>query len=387
MSNLHFTLGKDAGVLLAQIAQEHLFYGLDPKKAIETFTMSLCGLPVEMAIKLLSGELVIEVEDDGVNVNVTPRNENKHGDYPKPDFADWYKSRHKEIRQSGDCIRLGLEHLQRSISIHRGSFDFEFNYQALGKFIVENDISEIEDIIDNDPRVENMRRMFKLADAYLRKTYKSFNVFDFLESTYPEQINPLNGCVTGIRYTVVNQVAVKLNTLVEYNYELIEATIKAEESGITNYVEAAVNIARELKSIIKPSAIKDNYSAGWLSPDGRYYGLNGEISNMLHMNIADALRRKFKQEDGIDIGENPDRWLEQNGWVKIHGNWVLYSGYDQHIFKRKDIPLTDIQKQMLVKYGNICHNGVLTVGYDKKAIPAARLKNVDDVMLRTYFSL
>lgn len=41
MANLHFTLDKSAGKLLAQIAQEHLLCNLDPKKAIETFTMSL----------------------------------------------------------------------------------------------------------------------------------------------------------------------------------------------------------------------------------------------------------------------------------------------------------------------------------------------------------
>lgn len=39
MANLHFTLDKSAGKLLAQIAQEHLLCNLDPKKAIETFTM------------------------------------------------------------------------------------------------------------------------------------------------------------------------------------------------------------------------------------------------------------------------------------------------------------------------------------------------------------
>ena len=41
MENLHFTLDKSAGKLLAQIAQEHLLYNLDATKAIETFTKSL----------------------------------------------------------------------------------------------------------------------------------------------------------------------------------------------------------------------------------------------------------------------------------------------------------------------------------------------------------
>lgn len=383
MDGLHFTLGKEAGKLLAQVAQEHLLYNLDPTKAIETFTKSFIGLPVEMAIKLLSGELVIEVDDDGVNVDVVSRDENRHSDYPKPDFIDWHKRAHRDIRESGDCIRIGLENIQRLIARNHGVFEFEFNYKAVGKFVGENDISDIEDIIDSDPRIENMRRIMRLADAYLRKTYKTFNIFDFLEITYPEQINPFNNCVTGVRYMVVNRIAIKLNTLVECNYELIEAFIRAEDEGVLNHIEAAQSIARELRNAIQQSDIERNFSAGWLSPDGDYYGLNGEISNMLHMNMADALRKKFRQEDGIDIGENPDRWLEENGWVKIHGNWVLYSGYDQHLFRRNDIPLTVWQKAKLQKYGNVCHKGVLTVGYEKKVIPAARLEIVDDAMLRS----
>lgn len=387
MAGLHFTLDKSAGKLLAQVSQEHLLYNLDPKKAIETFTKSLVGLPSEMAIKLLSGELVIEVEDDGVTVNVVSRDENKHSDYPKPDFVDWYKRAHREIRNSGDCIRIGLEDLQRYIASHGGVFEFEFNYKIIGKFIGENDFSEIEEVIDTDVRIENIRRLFRVADSYLRKTYKTFNIFEFLEDTYPEQINPFNGCVTGVRYMVVNDVAIKLNSLLEYNYDLIEASIQNENASIKSYLEAAQNIAHELKRIIKPMDITKNYSAGWLAPDGKFYGLDGEISNMLHLNLADAIRMKFKREDGIDIGENPDRWLEQNGWVKIHGNWILYSGYDQRILNRKNIPLTDIQKESLANYGNICHRGILLVGYEKKPIPSVRLEIVDDVMLRTYFSI
>lgn len=177
------------------------------------------------------------------------------------------------------------------------------------------------------------------------------------------------------------------DSMIEYDYELIEATIREEDEEIKRHIEAAQDIEKELKNIIQPSDIKLNYSAGWLDPNGFFYGLNGEISNMLHMNLADAIREKYKVEKGTDIGENPDRWLEEHGWVKIHGNWILYSGYDESTFNRKDIPLTDCQKNSLVAYGNVCHKGILKVGYQKEAIPAARLNIVDDIMLRKYFSL
>lgn len=387
MENLHFTLDKSAGKLLAQIAQEHLLYNLDATKAIETFTKSLIGLPYDMAIKLLSGELVIEVEDGGVDVNVVPRDEYKHKDYPRENFAHWYNRKYKELRLSGDLIRQGLEGIRRSISHSYGVFEFEFNYTTIRKYISEKDISDIEDIIDNDPRVEDIRRMFRLADSYLKQTYKLFNVLDFLEKVYPDQINPFNGCVSGGRFTIVDDVAILLNSLVEYDYEIIEASIAAEDDNIQNYIKASQEIAQTLKSLIQPVNITGNYSAGWLSPDGKYYGLNGGIANMLHMNIADALRKKFRIEDGFEIGENPDSWLENNGWVKIHGNWVLYSGYDQERFKKKNIPLTDLQKTQLKNYGNACYKGILKVGYKQEFIPAVRLEMVDDAMLSNYFSL
>ena len=387
MNELHFTLGKDAGKLLAQVAQEHLLYNLDATKAIETFTKSFIGLPYDMAIKLLSGELVIEVEIDGATVNIVSRDENKHNDYPRENFSHWYNRKYKELRLSGDLIRQGLEEIRRSISHSHGVFEFEFDYTVIRKYISEKDISDIEDIIDSDPRVEDIRRMFRLADSYLKQTYKLFNVLDFLEKVYPDQINPFNGCVSGGRFTIVDDVAILLNSLVEYNYKEIEACIAAEDDSIQGYLKGAIEIAKILKSLIRPVNITDNYSAGWLSPDGKYYGLNGEISNMLHMNIADALRKKFRIEDGFEIGENPDSWLENNGWVKIHGSWILYTGYDQERFEKKNIPLTDLQKKQLKDYGNACHNGILKVGYKQEFIPAVRLEMVDDVMLSNYFSL
>lgn len=387
MDGLHFTLGKDAGKLLAQVAQEHLLYNLDPTKAIETFTKSFIGLPVEMATKLLSGELVVEVDDDGVNVVVVPRDETKHSDYPEPYFAQWYGQRFSEIEKNSKDIYSSLEGVENMIAGNGGVFEFEFNYKSLGKFISEHDVSDIEDVIDGDPRIERLRRVMKLADMFLRQTYKLWRVFDFLEKVYPEQINPFNQCLAGERHTIVTAIAIKLNNLAEFNYDIIEANVLAEDNEVKKHLEAALKIVETLKSLIQPVAIINNYSAGWLSPNGDFYGLNGEISNMLHLNLADAIRNKYRVKDGIDIGENPDRWLEQNGWVKTHGDWVLYSGYDQSRLGRKDIPLTNWQVKQLVCYGNACHRGILKVGYQKEPIPATRLNIVDDAMLRSYFSL
>lgn len=190
--------------------------------------------------------------------------------------------------------------------MHKDSFGLELNYQALGKLIIKNDITETEDIIDSDPKVENMRRMFKLPDAYSRRVYKPFNVFDFLEHTYPQQTDPFSGRVPETRYPIMNRIEMKLEVLIEYDYELTETTIREGDEGIKKHVESAQDIEEELRSTIQPSDIRLNYSTGWLGSNGFFYGLNGETSNMPHMDLADATREEYKIEKGTDIGKNPD---------------------------------------------------------------------------------
>ncbi len=64
MEVLNFTVGDGFGLTLMEIAQEHLIYSLDPKKAVETFTKSMKGIPYTMVLKLIKGDMVIEVTED-----------------------------------------------------------------------------------------------------------------------------------------------------------------------------------------------------------------------------------------------------------------------------------------------------------------------------------
>lgn len=84
---------------------------------------------------------------------------------------------------------------------------------------------------------------------------------------------------------------------------------------LKNHVKAAIEISEKLKDLIQPVDILDNYSAGWLSPTGEYFGLNGEISNMLHKTIADAIRERMIVLDGVDPLEDDDKNMD--GWLVI----------------------------------------------------------------------
>lgn len=118
----------------------------------------------------------------------------------------------------------------------------------------------------------------------------------------------------------------------------------------------------------------------------------GEIANMLHNKLADRLLDAHiipwghALQDGGKRMENPDRWLEEHGWVKIHGPLVQYEGYARSTY-RKDgpIPLTDQQIEALCAYGDRCCDGILSLGHAGNHVRVSRFRATEPLMLHKYF--
>ena len=147
--------------------------------------------------------------------------------------------------------------------------------------------------------------------------------------------------------------------------------------------------------IVNPVNILDNYSAGWLSPIGKYYALNGTHEDLIHIEIAEALLqeeeiRKLmieKDQRPYIILLNADEILEQNGWVKIHNDSIYYDGWNLSARGKKNISMTEIQKDLIYKYGQVCCKGRLIVGYKQDIISAALFNITELPMLQKYFEL
>lgn len=160
----------------------------------------------------------------------------------------------------------------------------------------------------------------------------------------------------------------------------VEASIRKQDfqkQRLSEYMENEMKIEEYHKTELKPVEIIEGYDAGWLSPDGEFYGLNGSTGNLLHLNIAERLLASKK----IPVKEmrNPDRWLEENGRVKVHHDWILFSG---PFFGKT---LTDVQIEKLYRYGQVCHRGVLRLGVSQVQITAARLRETEPLMLNKFF--
>jgi hypothetical protein len=166
-----------------------------------------------------------------------------------------------------------------------------------------------------------------------------------------------------------------------------------EDNSVEKYVESAIAIDKVIKTGIEPVDIMKNWSAGWLAPNGDYYGLNGEIANMLHIQIADALLKKGiipkdYNSEKYNYSANVDAWLEQAGWVKVHGDNIQFAGClnDKVNKKMKNVDLTRKQIGILYTYIQVLHNGVTRLGWRQEKISASRFQMMAENDLKVLYS-
>lgn len=144
-----------------------------------------------------------------------------------------------------------------------------------------------------------------------------------------------------------------------------------------------------------PVDITKNYSGGWLAPNGDFYGMDGDYADMIHAKLGDKLLELGIVPEEKDGFHNPDSWLCQNGWVKIHYDSVLYDGYliakrskfqdDLNMPIVKAIPLTDKQREQIYVYGSLCWKSVLRFGLPKNELTMPKFKMMDKAMIWKLF--
>ena len=78
--------------------------------------------------------------------------------------------------------------------------------------------------------------------------------------------------------------------------------------------------------------------------------------------------------------------MTENGWVKIHGNHILYDGYLQADYGKPLIHITEKQKGAIVEYGINCCNDLLKLGLKFNQVSTSRFKSIEKHMLHKQFS-
>jgi len=179
--------------------------------------------------------------------------------------------------------------------------------------------------------------------------------------------------------------------------EIIEQNLLGKVPYFKEDIETIIDIKPKQNSLDTglPVDITKGYSGGWLAPNGDFYGMDGDYAEMIHAQLGDKLLELGiipEEEDGF---HNPDSWLCNNGWVKIHFDWVLYEGYlrakrtkiqdDYNMPVIQAIPMTKEQRKQIAIYGEMCYDGALKFGLEKNHISIARFKMTESPMIWKLF--
>jgi len=394
---VHFTLDESTGVLLMNIAQEHLLYNYSPSRAIASIKNSLVGCSDEVALKILNGDMVIFVETDEEtgqqSFMVTERNEDNTTIFPKLAIDYFAKHNIADITESGKNMVKGIKQTMNSMK-YRDGLRVNHAWKSILNMAqgIEEDV--LEEIRETD-EYQEIVLLVQVVRDYITKSMNVLAVIDFCNTTWKYEYD------TTFAKASLGEVGSEFGRLLREDYTKIAA--KANETDnddlgfevpdLDKYIESAIESDKVSKEGIKPVNIMSNYSAGWLSPDGLFYGLNGEIANMLHNQIADMLQEAgqipmyegkdderffFKNaEDKRDAREqNPDAWLEQQGWVKIHGNNVQFAGCLNNVVdkKKKNVDMTPEQVKIIAHYIKMLHRGIISLGWKREKLSAVRFE-------------
>ena len=394
---LHFSVGENFPKLIANIAQEKLLYKLDIEGALGVFSKCLQIEDRDIVLSLLSGKNYgLSIDTDNQEVIYVERTDSL--DYPildsdyyinfwiesgladlseinsllaKPNYIEYSKDKTLSLD-----ITLSMTHFMAIVMGHLDKTK-DHLYESL-----INTYSGYEDEYFN--RMIDLSRSILLCKDWILGMTKKLEVINFLISNNLGNIIPNNYSTDLLKlklgignvYTSLTKVMelVELDKLSEeYKLELRPLLIRDSD------------ISEQLSHCILPVDIEDGYDAGWLSPDGKFFGMNGEISEMLHLQIADLL-----YEDGIipsDYEDRKERWFEDSGWVKIHHAWVLWQSDNIYNGGYVDRDLTPEQIDSIVRYGSKIYGGILAFGYRYDRLTVTMFRSMDNIAKKKLFSV
>lgn len=360
--DLKFTIGKGFGQMLQRIAWEKLTEKYNPREAVEVITKSLPGCTEGMAVDILDGKVILSEDEATQEVLGSPGEGGK--------FDRWIKITLSALEVEASEWVEALERLRQTIADAGGKFEFSVHYPELISYLSGDKDAGLLDYPRSNV-VEEIKGTVEGAKNFFVKVSEVYEVIVWM-------CDALNMSRVILPAPILSMHTI-LDSLMCSDPE-VEASIRKQDfqkQRLSEFMENEMKIEEYHKTELKPVEIIEGYDAGWLSPDGEFYGLNGSTSNMLHLNIAERLLASKK----IPVKElrNPDRWLEENGWVKIHHDWILFAG---PFFGKT---LTDIQIEKLYRYGQVCHRGVLRLGVSRTQITAARLRETEPLMLNKFF--
>lgn len=387
-STSNFTLRNDTGQLLTDIARKKITHNLAPNEGLAIIQESLVGCSKDIALDIIKGKLVLETAEDNVSFNTVQYHPDMKEQHPPFDIEGWVEGMLLYIKEDAKEWYQEIMEMKHTTIKNKGTFDISINYQRLVNYFFTGETDNLLDVYDNED-VYHIRYVVTGIRNFLEECHKKMDVIKWLANAYPEDIP--DGFLT--IPCEVKKLKIMLANITLKDAE-IEECINSNicvDNMITRFIENEKSIDKVISKGIQPVEITDKYSAGWLAPNGDFYGLNGDTANRLHNQLADALYEKRivpkKDTDGDTYDRNPDGWLCKHGWIRIHGDHLLYDGYIQSNYKIPMVKITDAQKKQILRYGTHCYGGYLRFGLKQTKYPVSVFASMSELQVRKLFDI
>ena len=421
MAKLCFSLGDNIGEILLDIAQYKIKKG-DFEGAIKTYTDSFEGFTRNYALKVLKNEAVIVVTDNGAGIDLVDDEDSIKENAEL--IVDWNHTIKKTLGDLNESC-LFISSIRNKVSIDLNDYclyemisslgDDKYldpvytlvaryisgeklnlpRFPVLGHLISKGDEYFFSEYVDEEISAKEKRAyaILKYVDC-IKYMHRDFMV---LNSMYNSLLN--NGFIQHapmfedtIENVLCNYLIPFCNTEKGYHHPMCdEKIIKLKESMYDDISKTSIGKEYIENGIIAKN-ILDGYDAGYLAPDGTFYGLRGEDNELLHVQLSDMLVEKkfkeFKQGYSLDI----EFALMQEGYMKIHHDRV----FGMFAFKReevgKDCKLwcpTEAQLQAIYDYANKFYGGQINTDstFGTNLVSVSALRQMDEIALRNTFEI
>ena len=403
---MHFTLGENFGEMILGIAQEHIL-NLRFDKAISLYTQSFPGMTEDYALQILRNEYVVIPKNDSIVLsdkeNVRKANAKYMYDwtYHVNQMLERLNDLHKPIIDLFNEMELGQQFKGLSTETFlKTNFDNLFirniNAASIAIKIIQDDILDEEydklyervreDEQEDEVRLLECLNYLKNIKSLHNETMKAMQLYEwllshnmiehipFIEDAFERSLYRLCQFIEHCRFRFLCD-----HVLDDYRTSM-SLDINHSKYG-KEYLTMGRNISKN---------ILDGYDAGWLSPEGEFYGLNGDTGSLIHCTLAERLQGHIPLPCGTSF-HGVDYQMEQNGWMKIHHREVYgMFKYDKDDNDHALYCPTEAQVKAIAAYIDKFYGGVFLNHpdiLDGKEIKTSRLKQADEIQLREIFKV
>lgn len=360
--------------MLVDVARSK-FKEYNPSGAIKLIMDCLGGCSKEQAFKIITGEYQLIAVKDGVDFIESS---------PDFDVKEWAEDCITYLEERGRSLGADLEKTLKEIVCNNKVLEVEISYSSVINYCINDDINDlITDLTENSDAFFSICSLCKEARGFLEDCHDIFISLSYLKNNFEIEIQP--DAIISVS-SEINNFLKELSNDSSYVLNHAFAKKKYMDTQLDKYLEGSKTLAEfSADKPICPVDITSDTDAGWLSPDGLYYGLKGAVANFLHIQIADLLKATHRICPDEDIPA--DTWMARNGWVKIHHDEVYFDGYYQSKCEHPMVPLTEIQKTRIAQYGKALYNGVLRFGMGKQECSVSKFQQMDEFAIRKLFDI